>query len=164
MCLNLNKLSDAELWAAVMCGFHLASRISEIEQLEDRDISCCKIDGRPCVSLAIRRSKTDKCQQGVHRTLVATYCALCPVNGIAQWLDPKTWNPKSPNKVGGASIARRINEFLKDISLSKGMGVGRIISHPLRAGCATTLYANGVVHVDIQRWGRCRSPIYMRYV
>ena len=44
------------------------------------------------------------------------------------------------------------------------MGPDRVISHSMRAGCATTLYANGVGPADIQRWGRCKSPAYMRYV
>ena len=36
--------------------------------------------------------------------------------------------------------------------------------HSLRAGCATTLYAAGADPVDIQRWGRWQSSIYMRYI
>ena len=44
------------------------------------------------------------------------------------------------------------------------MGANRISSHSRRDGCAATLYANGIDPVDIQRWGRWRSPIYMRYL
>ena len=44
------------------------------------------------------------------------------------------------------------------------MDPDRVSSHSMREGCATTLYANGVDPVDIQRWGRWKSPVYMRYV
>ena len=44
------------------------------------------------------------------------------------------------------------------------MGPERVSSHSIRAGCATALYANGVDPADIQRWGRWKSPVYMRYV
>ena len=97
--LNSNKQSDAEFWAAVMCGFHFALRIGEIEQLEDRDVCFCEVDNQPCVTVTIRGSKTDQCQKGVQRTLVATQCALCPVNSLALWLGRKTWHPKSSGKI-----------------------------------------------------------------
>ena len=162
--INLNRKSDSELWAAAMCGFHFALRIGELEQLEDKDISFCEIDGYKCISITIRGSKTDQCHQGVQRTLLATNCPLCPVNSIARWLDRKAWHPKSGDRVFGGSIARKLNEFLKTIALEMGIDTTRISCHSLRAGCATTLYANGIDPIDIQRWGRWKSPIYMRYV
>ena len=55
---------------------HFIMRIGEIEKLEDRDISFAMIDGRPCVTVRIRESKNDQRKRGVHRTLVATGCAL----------------------------------------------------------------------------------------
>ena len=44
------------------------------------------------------------------------------------------------------------------------MDPSRVSTHSMRAGCATALYANGVDPIDIQRWGRWTSPVYMRYV
>ena len=44
------------------------------------------------------------------------------------------------------------------------MGPERVSTHSMRAGCATALYANGVDPSDLQRWGRWKSPVYMRYV
>ena len=138
--------------------------MGELEQLEDKDISFCEIDGRKCIPITIRGSKTDQCHQGVQRTLLATNCPLCPVNSIAMWLYRKAWRPKSGDRVFGSSIARKLNEFLKTIALEKGIDTTRISCHSIRAGCATTLYANGIDPIDIQRWGRWKSPIYMRYV
>ena len=117
--LNSNRKSDSEIWAAAMCGFHFAIIIGELGKLEGKDLSFSEIDGRKCISITIRGSKTDTCHQGVQRTLLATNCSLCPVNSIAMWLDRKAWHPKSSDRVFGSSIARKLNEFLKNIALEK---------------------------------------------
>ena len=150
--------------ASVMFGFHSTLRIGEIEQLEDRDVSFSEIDGRRCITITIRGSQTGQCHHGAQRTLLATNCTMFPVDSLATWLDRKAWRPKSGDRVFSSSIARRMTEFLKNIALGKGIDATRISCHSLRAGCAATLYANGIDPIDIQRWGRWESPIYMRYV
>ena len=162
--LNLMTPTGSELWASLMLGFHFALRIGEIENLEDRDVSFDEIDGKTCVTIHIRSSKNDQCRLGVHRTLVATNCDLCPVMGIAQWLDMKNWHPLASKKVVTSSIATKVNQFLKNSAIECGMGPDRISTHSMRAGCATALYANGIAPIDIQRWGRWKPPVYMRYV
>ena len=82
--LDLETADGGEMWAVLLLGFHFAMMIGEIEKLEDRDISFDVIDGKHCVVVHIRESETDQIKLGVRRTLVATGCALCPFNGIAQ--------------------------------------------------------------------------------
>ena len=149
--LNLDTPTGSEIRATLMLGFHFALRIGEIENLEDREISFEGVDGKKCVTIHIRGSKTDQCKLGVRRTLVMTGCVLCPVNGIAQWLDMKSWHPLSTDKVCTASIAAKVNRFLENLASECGMGPNRVSTHSMRAGCATTLYANGVDPIDMQR-------------
>ena len=139
-------------------------RIGEIEKLEGRDIAFDEIDGRPCVTAHIRESKTDQCRLGVHGTLVATGCSFCPVMGIAQWMDVEMWHPLASTGICGPRVAKTINVFLKGLAADCGMDPERVSSRSMRDGRATTLYANGIDPMDIQRWGRWKSPVYMRYV
>ena len=44
------------------------------------------------------------------------------------------------------------------------MGTTSVSSLSMKEGRATTLYAHGVGPIDIQRWGRWKSPARMRYV
>ena len=76
-----------ELWCAIITGFHFALRISELEQLEDRDVSFETVDGVTCVTIIIRASKTDQRKLGVRRTLASTQCDLCPVHQMEDWID-----------------------------------------------------------------------------
>ena len=62
----------------------------------------------------------------------------------------KNWQPNQPYPQG-------IGEW-------KWAGFKAVFTHSLRAGCATTLYAEGIDPVDIQRWGRWKCAIYMRYI
>ena len=162
--LNVATPTGGEIWATLMLGFHLALRIGEIESLEDRDISFEMVGGKKCVSTHIRGAKTDRCKLGVRRTLVMTGCELCPVQGIAQWLDMKLWRSFGSDKIWSASIDVKMNQFLKNLALECGMEPNRVSTHSMRDGCAAALYANGVGPIDIQRWGRWKSPVYMRYV
>ena len=106
----MNKRSGSELTDTVICGFHVELRIVEIEHLEDRDIPFSKVEVRPRITFLVRSSEADQRQQGVRRTLVSNGRALCPVNGIAQRMGAKSRHPKSPNKVYGAPVARKINQ------------------------------------------------------
>ena len=60
--------------------------------------------------------------------------------------------------------AREINRSLENLSAECGMCPARVSSRSARAGRATAIYANGVGPIDIQRWGRWKSTVYMRYV
>ena len=122
-----------------------------------------KVGGETCVAIHIRGPETDQRELGVRRTLVMTGCALCPMAGIAEWLDMQAWHHHAPTKIFRTSIAINVNIFLKGLAVEFGMGPTRVSSHSMRAGCATTLYANGVGPIDIQRRVRCISPVYMGY-
>ena len=93
-----------------------------------------------------------------------TGCALCHVTGISKWHDVKSWHPRDAVRLFGSSLPNRINNFLKGLEAECGMGPERACIHSARAGCAPTLYANGVDTPGIQRWRRWKSPVYMRYV
>ena len=153
-----------EVWAAILVGFHFALRISEIEGLEDRDISFQDDGKHKSVTIMIRGSKTDQKRLGVRRTLTATNCDLCPFHTMARWLDLKGWRPNYGESLFSRNIATRINHTSKELASENGSGAKRFSTHSLRAGCATTLYAAGVDPIDIQRWGRWKSAIYMRYI
>lgn len=51
------RWKPSELRAAILVGFHFALRISEVEQLEDRDISFQEVDGVRSVTIVIKRAK-----------------------------------------------------------------------------------------------------------
>ena len=161
--LNSMPPTGSGIWATLMIGCHFALIVGEIGNFEDRDISFDEIDGESCVTIHIRSSKYDQCRLGVHRTLVATGRSMCPVLGIAQWLDMENWNARAPTSVVSATIATKINRFLKYLATECGMGPDRVGSHSAREGFAATLYANGGGPIEIQRWGRWKSPGYMRY-
>ena len=155
------KWKVTELWAALMVGFHFALRIGELGKLEDRDISFGEIDGVTCITVIIRGPKTDQQKTGVRRTLAATACDMCPVQSMADWLDTKSWHPHSGEVIFSKNTPDRTNRILKEIATENGIDASRISSHSLRAGCAPTLYAAGIDPVDIQRWGRWKSSIYI---
>ena len=117
-----------------------------------------------CVTVIIRGSKTDQQKTGVRRTLAETKCDMCPVKSMADWLDVKSWHPHSDETLFSGNISDRVSRILKEIATDHGVDASRVSAHSLRAGCATTLYAAGVDPIDIQRWGRWKSSIYMRYI
>ena len=162
--LHPNTPTGSEMWGALMFGLHFALRVGEIEKLQDRDIMFETAGGQTCVTAHIRVSKTDQCKFGAQRTLVMTGCTLCPVTGIAQWLGMKSWHPRASIRIFGSSLFKRPGNFWKGLAVDCGMDQERAISHSMREGCATTLYANGVAPADIRRWGRWKPPVYMRYV
>ena len=73
-------------------------------------------------------------------------------------------HPLASTGIFGSHVAETINVCLKGLAADCGMDPDRVSSHSMRAGRATTLYANGVGPMGIQRWGRWKSPVYMRYV
>ena len=83
---------------------------------------------------------------------------------MEEWLDTKGWRPHNGEALFCKSIATRIDHTLKELALERGLDAERFPTHSLRAGCATTLYAAGIDPIDIQRWGRWKSGIYMRYI
>lgn len=144
--------------------FSFSLRIGEVGKLEDRDEPSVEIDGEPCITIRISGSETDLCKLGAHRTLVETGCALCPSQGSAHRLDMKTWRPLAPTRVSRSTIANKINRFLKNLAMGRGMGPVGVSSYSPREGCATPLHSNGAAPIDIHRWGRWKLPVYMKYV
>ena len=105
-----------------MLRFHFALRVGEVENLEDRDITFGKTDGRSCVTVHIRGSETAQCATGVHRALVVAGCALCPVPGISQRLGMKSWRPHASDRLFSSSVSISINKFLN--AVGSGMRYG----------------------------------------
>ena len=95
---------------------------------------------------------------------MATYCDLRPVETMALWLDAMGWRPHSDEKLFPNNITNRISRELQEIATTRGIDASLISPHSLRTGCATTLYTAGINPTDIQRWGRWKSSIYMRYI
>ena len=118
--LDFGTPAGSEMCAVLMFGFHFAMRIGEVEKLEGRDISFDMIDGRPCATVHIRKSKNDQCKRCVYRTLVATGCDWCPVDGISQWLGKKMRHPLESKSVCIANVASEINAFRMDYRWSLG--------------------------------------------
>ena len=158
------KWEAVELWVAILDGFHFSLRISELEGLEDRDISPDKVGGANRVTVLIRGSKTDQQQVGSRRTLVATDCDMCHVNTMAEWMGAKGWRPHSGESFFSKSNGDRINRTLKEIATGNGIDASTAPTHSLRDGGAATLYAAGIDPIAIQRCGRWKSSIYTRYI
>ena len=148
----------------MLLGFHFAIRISEIGRLRGSDIWFETVEGTACLTIVIRSSKTDRHQHGVKRTLMETGCDICPVLNAAQWLGRKGWRPHSGSNLFSDRIGKKIGETLKWIARNNHLDEEDFSTHSLRAGCATALYSAGDDHADIQRWGRWRPSIYMRYI
>ena len=117
-----------------------------------------------CITIMIRVSETDLQKAGVSRPLTGTKCDICLVFTMAKRLGLKGWRPNNGEFSPSRNIANRINHTLKELSPENGLGAKRFPTHTLRVGCATTLYASGVDPIDIQRWDRRQSAIYMRYI
>ena len=127
-----SKWKAVELWDAMLVGLHFALRISEVENLEDRDISFEEVDGKMCVAIIIRGSKTYQQNHGVRRTLRKTSCDICPVLTMATWLDAKSRNPNDGEWVFSRNIGRRLNHTLGELAREYGLDETRF-PHPLIA-------------------------------
>ena len=96
--------------------------------------------------------------------MVATGCAICPSQGVVQWIDMETWHPPRFHQRFQIGDIFKNKSIPKELSTRARDAPGGSGSQSMRAGCATTLYANGVSQIDMQRWGRWNSPVYTTYV
>ena len=149
---------------ALIVGFYFALRICELEGLQYRDISFGGAEGIKCVTILIRGPQTDQQKVGVRRSLASATCDMCPVLTMAAWLDIIGWRPNSGGAPFRKNIADRVNRILKEIAAGNGIDASLLSPHSSSAGCAKTLYSAGVNPEDIQRWGRWKGSIYMRYI
>ena len=83
---------------------------------------------------------------------------------MEEWLDASGWRPGADGELFQSRICEKISTAPKWIAPGGGIEPTQVSPRSLRGGCETKIYAAGIDPMDIQRWGRWRSSIYMRYI
>ena len=162
--MHMHATSDIiEAWAALIIGFNFLLRGAEVMNLRWQDLSILRDDDDDYLLLCIRRSKTDTKGMGVFRSLFANWSALCPVR---VW---KSYCALYPGHVSidfvfNRVVLHRMRTLIKWTASGLGMDPRFFAVHSLRAGGASTLFANGASLDEIRRFGRWKSDSFHSYL
>ena len=164
------------LWAACCLGFFAFLRSGEFtcpswaayhsDMLSPADI---RLDNRlspSCISVTLRRSKTDSVGRGVTIFLGKTDNILCPVSAVLSYLAirPQTIGPLFLLD-GGTPLSRRfLVTSIRAALTSSGLDISRYNGHSFRIGAATAAAEAGLPDSMIQILGRWRSSAFLRYL
>ena len=162
--LQTNVTSEViEVWAALVVGFNFLLRGSEVMNLRWRDFSALREDDGDYLFLRIRRSKTDTKGFGVFRSLFANHGVMWPVR---VWTSFRALNAIRPHTefVFEIVVLHRMRSVIKWTASGLGMGPRFFAVHSLRAGGASTLFANNASLGEIRRFGRWRSDSFHSYL
>ena len=145
-------------------GFFFLVRSSEIRPIRHRDILLGMDNGRPFVTLLIRKSQTDQEKRGTLRTLYGVPSVLCPVKAAASFIAAKRGHYNDNDYLFSGNIAARIQKLMKLTAVTCELPEERFTRHSLRSGGSTSLFFPGVSLVDIRRFGRWMSLTYHEYL
>jgi len=119
------------------------------------------------VVLRLVRSKTDTFEESVDVVYFAVGGQWCPVRWLrllwASAPDRSLDAPLLQTKHGQAITYAQLQAFLKRVSKAAGVDSGRVSTHSLRIGGATTLFELGVSADIVKKRGRWISECYQRY-
>ena len=106
--------SRCELTCAILIGFFLFLRISELEQLTWRKVGIGEdIDGGATITLVLTSPKTDQFSEGKKKVSKTTQSELCPVRMFPQW-ETLFVGPTHPSSlVFGTHLRTRLEATLR---------------------------------------------------
>ena len=85
---------------AALVGYVFLRRVSESASLELRSVTFGANDGLEYVRIIIRKSKNDRDEMGVFRSLNATNETMCPVTRMKNGCYNARGNPRAPRYLG----------------------------------------------------------------
>ena len=129
-----HQIADLENRSAVTIGFFFLFRSSEIRPIRHRDILLGMANGRPFVTLFIRKSKTYRGKRGTFRTLHGAPSVLCPVKAVAAFIAAKRGHCNDNDYLFSGNIAARIQKLMKLTAVTFELPDGRFTCHSLRSG------------------------------
>ena len=140
-------------------------RGSEISNIKWEDVKLYEEDTFPYISLCIQFSKTDQAGVGVFRSLYANHSFLCPFSCWERYTVLCDFRGMcGRNRAFPASIIKMVRATIKWIVEALGLESSFFSAHSLRAGGASTLYANRIDLDTIRRFGRWRSSTFHIYL
>jgi integrase len=159
---------DARDRAILLLGFAGAFRAGELAGLNIPDVTFTARG----LNVLVRRSKEDQLGHGRTTPIpFGTSPTTCPVHAVRDWIG-RVGRPTGPlfRVITGATIehqrisTRCVSRAVQRAVARAELG-GHYSAHSLRAGLATSAYAQGVTERDIQLQGRWRDPrSVQRYV
>ncbi|XP_060100330.1 integrase/recombinase xerD homolog [Heteronotia binoei] len=159
--------------AAAMAAFFGALRVSELVVSSRNDSSGrallmgdVKIVG-DCVTIRVRRSKTDQRHKGVTITLGSCHVSeICPVLALKGYISVRGDDPGPffRHEDGSPLTKFQFWSVTSQALVKLGLSGFRFGTHSFRIGAASTAAAMGYPGPAIQHVGRWRSSAYKSYV
>ena len=171
----MNRLDKLAYWALATLTWHGFMRISEAtankaksfdraRTLLWRDITVTD----QAILVTIKSSKTDTIGRGHVIKIHATGSDICPVRAMIKYQHQSTNISDQPvftRHTGNAITKTSLNKILHQHCDSGLAGsIGKVTSHSLRSGAATTARLMGWTDTQIMGAGRWRSDAFRTYV
>ena len=164
------------LWAAFCLGFFGFMRAGEFtcpslesftpDSLSPRDIAVDSHSSPSCITVCLKRSKTDPFGAGTMLHLGATGTVLCPVSSLLGYLAvrPPAHGPLFVFQDGSTLSRPRLVQSLRQALSSVGVDDSPFSGHSFRIGAATTAAKAGINDSLIQTLGRWKSSAFTLYI
>ena len=164
------------LWASFTLGFFGSFRSGEFtcpsveayhpDMLSPADISVDSHVAPSCLSIHLKRSKTDPFGAGLTIHIGKTGNEICPVAAVLAYLAIR---PPSPGPLfifkDGSSLSRpRLVQALRQALSAAGIDASQFNGHSFRIGAATAAAQAGLNDSLIKTLGRWRSSTFALYV
>ena len=170
-----NSTHDRMLWAAFTLAFYGGLRAAELTVNTNfhQDINMCQEDVKfishkniPIMTIYIKTSKTDVKGVGFHIVIACVDHVTCAYCAMDRYLKFNSSNPKDPLfKYEGVLLNRSLyQKALKLYVSALGYPAESYSGHSLRAGCATSAAAAGMMDWEIKLLGRWKSDAYQGYI
>ena len=168
---------SAMLWAAATLCFFGFFRAGELTirtesgydasaHVSFQDVSIDSLTTPQTLQVRLKSSKTDPFRTGVDVFVGRTYCSLCPVSAV---LDYMTRRGSAPGPLfifaDGKPLTRA--RFVAEVKAAlswAGVDSTYYSGHSFRSGAATTAARQGIGDATIKMLGRWRSSAYQVYI
>ena len=169
------------VWAAMTLAFFGCLRSAELtvpsQQSYDSNVNLSLSDvkiynndqNEEWLTVFIKRSKTDKCNKGVHVYLGCTSHKVCAHCAIKQLLSQRSYNTNGYEPLflypNGLVLTKHLFLTQTRLLLSMlGYNASSFTGHSYRSGSATSAAGAGMSDWEIKLLGRWSSNAYQRYI
>lgn len=175
LCTNYDSLM---IWTAMNVGYFGLFRAGEIcvtGNKFDPKLNLCLSDvvlvPSQSLTVFVKRSKTDRHNQGVHVHIGCSQQKICAVCTMETYISQRSAlfgnSPQSPLFVSSSGLAltrAAFNSHIKAFISKLGKNPSHYSGHSLRAGGASDAAKNGLSEWEIKLMGRWTSDAYERYI